>query len=438
MYNEKPNFKEMYKQKTKPMRIEPDRKWFGNVRTIDQKAMEEFNAEVMMREKDPYSYLLKKRKIDYGFLLKEGKKKIKTQMESFSTTFGPKQQRNRPKLKVDTIMQYAQAAKKAEDEYVSVKDSNLYATKMELKQQKKGTSNRKMEAGQSKRIWDELFKVIDSSDVLVLVLDARDPLGTLCGHAQSHIERNSPHKHIIYVLNKVDLIPTSVSAQWVKFLSQKHPTIAYKADITKPFGRHGLMNLLRQFENFHKDKKTISVGFIGYPNVGKSSVINTLRKKKVCKSAPIPGETKVWQYVTLSRKLYLIDSPGVVYSSENESLVDIVLKGIVRAERIKDPDFYIDPILERINHKIISKFYNIGSFKDSDDFLTQVAIKTGKMKKKAEPDLERVARMIIYDWQYGRLPHHTLPPSYEANYFQKKQKQTTIKPTDSEVKTADK
>lgn len=47
------------------------------------------------------------------------------------------------------------------------------------------------------------------------------------------------------------------------------------------------------FEQLHTDKKQISVGFIGYPNVGKSSVINTLRSKKVCNVAPIAGETKV-------------------------------------------------------------------------------------------------------------------------------------------------
>lgn len=43
----------------------------------------------------------------------------------------------------------------------------------------------------------------------------------------------------------------------------------------------------------HTDKKQISVGFIGYPNVGKSSIINTLRSKKVCNVAPLAGETKV-------------------------------------------------------------------------------------------------------------------------------------------------
>jgi len=55
------------------------------------------------------------------------------------------------------------------------------------------------------------------------------------------------------------------------------------------------------------------VGFIGFPNVGKSSVINSLKKKIVCKSAPVAGMTKVWQYINLTNRIYLIDCPGVVH-----------------------------------------------------------------------------------------------------------------------------
>ena len=420
LYNDRPNEAERHKQILKPVRIEPDRKWFGNVRTIDQKTMEAFNAETMLKEKDPYSFLLKKRKVDYGFLLREGKKKIKTQMDSYADTFGPKQQRNKPNMKFQSILEYAKLAQEAEDNYCTEKDSNLEEKKMIIRETKKETINKKMEAGQSRRIWDELYKVIDSSDVLVLVLDARDPIGTTCTRVEQHIQKNCDSKHIIYVLNKVDLVPTSVSAQWVKYLSQKYPTVAYRADMSKPFGRQGLLNLLRQFENFHKDKKNISVGFLGYPNVGKSSVINSLKQKKTCKSAPIPGETKVWQYVALTTRVYLIDCPGVVYSTENDSQIDIVLKGVVRAERIKDPDFYIEPILNKVEKHVVRKFYKIPDYTDYEDFLKKLAIKSGKMKKKAEPDIERVARMVIYDWQYGRLPHHTLPPDYNLNYFQKK------------------
>lgn len=79
----------------------------------------------------------------------------------------------------------------------------------------------------------------------------------------------------------------------MKILSKDYPTIAFHASLTNPFGKGAFIQLLRQFGALHKDKKQISVGFIGYPNVGKSSIINTLRSKKVCKVAPIPGETKV-------------------------------------------------------------------------------------------------------------------------------------------------
>ena len=57
--------------------------------------------------------------------------------------------------------------------------------------------------------------------------------------------------------------------------------LAFHSSITNPFGKGALISLLRQFALLHKDKKSISVGFIGYPNVGKSSVINTMKKKKV-------------------------------------------------------------------------------------------------------------------------------------------------------------
>lgn len=73
---------------------------------------------------------------------------------------------------------------------------------------------------------------------------------------------------------------------------------------------------------------------MGYPNVGKSSVINTLRSKKVCNVAPVPGETKVWQYITLMKRIFLIDCPGVVYSGAGDTDTDAVLKGVVRVENL--------------------------------------------------------------------------------------------------------
>jgi len=142
--------------------------------------------------------------------------------------------------------------------------------------------DKRIEAGQSRRIWVELYKVLDSSDVVCIVLDARDPEGTRCKHVEKHIRKNCPTKHLVFVLNKVDLVPTRATKKWIVYLSKIAPTIATASKIKKPFGKQSLLRLIRQFDLFHKDKKTISIGFIGYPNVGKSSVINTMKEKMVC------------------------------------------------------------------------------------------------------------------------------------------------------------
>ena len=136
-------------------------------------------------------------------------------------------------------------------------------------------------AGKSKRIWNELYKVIDSSDVVVQVLDARDPLGTRSTYIEQYLKKEKAHKHLILVLNKADLVPRWVTQKWKAILSTEYPTVAFHGPIKNPWGKGALIDLLRQFGKLHKESKQISVGFIGYPNVGKSSVINVLRGKKV-------------------------------------------------------------------------------------------------------------------------------------------------------------
>ena len=79
-------------------------------------------------------------------------------------------------------------------------------------------------------------------------------------------------------------------------------------------------------------------------------MINTLRSKKVCKAAPLAGETKVWQYVTLIKKIYLIDCPGVVYP-QNDTETDIILKGVVR-QSIKICIFNFDMLFFRFEWKM--------------------------------------------------------------------------------------
>lgn len=234
-------------------------------------------------------------------------------------------------------------------------------------------------------------------------------MGTRSKHIEDHLKKDRRHKQLIFVLNKCDLIPTWATARWVKVLSKDFPTLAFHASISNPFGKGALIQLLRQFGRLHSDKKQISVGFIGYPNVGKSSIINTLRSKKVCNVAPIPGETKVWQYITLFKRIFLIDCPGVVYPS-GDSESEIVLKGVVRIENLSFPEDFIQPILDRVKPEYITSTYGVASWEDTTDFLSQYAKNTGKLLKGAEPDLPTVSKMILHDWQKGKIPYFVCPP----------------------------
>ncbi|GAA6099261.1 nucleolar GTP-binding protein 2 isoform X2 [Tachysurus ichikawai] len=396
-------------------RVEPNIKWFANTRVIKQSSLQKFQEEMDTVKKDPYRVVMRQSKLPMSLLhgrIKAHNSKVHIlDTETFETTFGPKAQRKRPNLKVGELKELAEQAEAEAQGYVAEKDRDLVTEDSGVRDEVREEIFKK---GQSKRIWGELYKVIDSSDVVIQVLDARDPIGTRSQNIETYLKKEKPWKHLIFVLNKCDLIPTWVTKRWVAVLSQEYPTLAFHASLTNSFGKGSLIQLLRQFGKLHVDKKQISVGFIGYPNVGKSSVINTLRSKKVCNVAPIAGETKVWQYITLMRRIFLIDCPGVVYPSE-DSESDIVLKGVVQVEKIRNPEDHIGAVLERAKPEYIQKTYHIPSWSSAEDFLEKLAFRTGKLLKGGEPDMSTVSKMVLNDWQRGRIPFFVKPPGSETD-----------------------
>ncbi|NWQ89062.1 NOG2 protein, partial [Burhinus bistriatus] len=395
-------------------RVEPNIKWFGNTRVIKQSSLQKFQEEMETVMKDPYRVVMKQRKLPMSLFydrIKPHTSRVHIlDTETFETTFGPKSQRKRPNLSASDVQSLVENAEASSGAYDQGKDRDLVTEDTGVRDEAQEEIYKK---GQSKRIWGELYKVIDSSDVVVQVLDARDPMGTRSPHVESYLKKEKHWKHLIFVLNKCDLVPTWATKRWVAVLSQEYPTLAFHASLTNPFGKGAFIQLLRQFGKLHSDKKQISVGFIGYPNVGKSSVINTLRSKKVCNVAPIAGETKVWQYITLMRRIFLIDCPGVVYPS-GDTETDIVLKGVVQVEKIKSPEDHISAVLERAKPEYIRKTYKIESWKDTEDFLEKLASRTGKLLKGGEPDLQTVSKMVLNDWQRGRIPFFVKPPNAET------------------------
>jgi nuclear GTP-binding protein len=192
---------------------------------------------------------------------------------------------------------------------------------------------------------------------------------------------------------------------------------AFHASINNSFGKGSLIALLRQFSSLHSDRKQISVGMVGYPNTGKSSIINTLRKKKVCVVAPIAGETKVWQYITLMKRIYMIDCPGIVPPNQNDTDEDLLLRGSVRVENVEYPAQYIEAVLRRVQPKHLQRTYDIKEKDYENDavrFLEVLCRKSGRLLKGGEADIDGAAKMVLNDWIRGKLPWFTPPPFKEG------------------------
>ncbi|SCU92531.1 LAME_0F00364g1_1 [Lachancea meyersii CBS 8951] len=404
-------------------RVQPDRRWFGNTRVISQDALSHFREALGDTEKNNYQVLLRRNKLPMSLLdekdTQESPQAKILETESFEQTFGPKAQRKKPRMAASSLVDLAESAAEHVKEYEEKQELNSTLGLMgQSGDNEDGWSQAAKESifskGQSKRIWNELYKVIDSSDVVIHVLDARDPMGTRCKSVEEYMRKETPHKHLIYVLNKCDLVPTWVAAAWVKHLSKDRPTLAFHASITNSFGKGSLIQLLRQFSQLHKDRKQISVGFIGYPNTGKSSIINTLRKKKVCQVAPIPGETKVWQYITLMKKIFLIDCPGIVPPSAKDTEEDILFRGVVRVEHVSHPEQYIPGVLRRCQRKHLERTYEISGWKDSTDFIEILARKMGRLLKGGEPDESGVSKQVLNDFNRGKIPWFVTPPEKDA------------------------
>lgn len=192
-------------------RIQPDRRWFGNTRVIGQKQLETFRTEMAAKTADPYAVIIKQKKLPLSLLedpdakgAKRGHRAHLVQTQPFSSTFGSKQTRKRPKLIVESYEELCSKANQTGDAFAAEHAETL--TGQDGGDMRNAARDSVFEKGQSKRIWGELYKVVDSSDVIIQVLDARDPMGTRCRHLENHLKKNARHKHLLLLLNKCDLV----------------------------------------------------------------------------------------------------------------------------------------------------------------------------------------------------------------------------------------
>lgn len=309
----------------------------------------------------------------------------------------------------------------------------------------------------SRRAFDKVFKdVVETSDVVLYVLDARDPNGTRSVEVERQVmEAASDSKRLILILNKIDLIPPPVLKAWLAHLRRSFPTLALRAStpaanartfdhkaLTVKATAETLLRALKSYAHSSHLKRAISVGVIGYPNVGKSSVINALTSRLGGKGGACPvgaeaGVTTSMREVKIDNKLKLLDSPGIVFPSSGtgdkrskaEEQARLILLNAIPPKEIHDPVPAVSLLLKRLSATPdgmdrITSVYGLVPLmsKNGDlttDFLVQVARKRGRLGKGGVPNMYAAAQTVVTDWRDGRIQGWTeapeLPPSAAAD-----------------------
>lgn len=131
---------------------------------------------------------------------------------------------------------------------------------------------------------------------------------------------------------------------------------------------------------------------VGLPNVGKSSLINSLKRTRVAAVGNAPGVTRSVQEVHLDRNVKLLDSPGMVFASEESAPSIAALRNAVKVEQLEDPVAPVAGIVERVAAKQLMTTYKIPAFDGVDEFLQLVATARGKLKKVQKGVAERVGQ----------------------------------------------
>lgn len=300
---------------------------------------------------------------------------------------------------------------------------------------------------QGKRIRNNMKPIqhiFENADVLLQVLDARDPMGCRSRALEQSLLKNHPGKKLVLVINKIDLVPIEVATRWQAVLSREYPTVLFKSNLQRQdthlsaqnlhkkmfeeqtekveeivqyanaFGAQRLFELIKNYSRGDGGKVgKVTVGVFGYPNVGKSSVINSLSRRRAAGVSSRPGHTKAMQEIDIDSKVTLIDSPGVVMTDEDE--VTLLLRNTIKAEDVVDVVKAIDEILKRVQKEEMLKVFKIADFAGSTEFLVNVALRTGKLKKGGVPNLEEAARVVIKEWNEGKIKYYVPPPTMAGN-----------------------
>ncbi|KAF9268288.1 hypothetical protein L218DRAFT_893232 [Marasmius fiardii PR-910] len=293
-----------------------------------------------------------------------------------------------------------------------------------------------------------LQSVLDQADGVIQILEARDPLSFRSNDLEEVLA--SKGKRLLLLLNKIDVAPREAVKAWSFMLRKEHPTLLFRSATaflpdnpripvdTKgkrkaselfedAVGMEGVLKRLGEWAKQKKNGQPFVVAVLGVVNVGKSSFVNSILKKA---ALPIyspssrstgPTTTVLPQEVIVEIdgcSIRIIDTPGFAWEFDktaddaaNLRCHDILIRNRGRIDRLKDPSPPVAEIVARSNSEDLMLLYGLPAFPkgDVDAFLSGVARAQQLVKKRGTLDIAGATRMILRDWNVGKLRYYSIP-----------------------------
>ncbi len=200
-------------------------------------------------------------------------------------------------------------------------------------------------------VWKQLWRVVEKCDLLLQIVDARNPFFYYSSDLEKYIKEMGDNKQYILLINKADYLTEELRQHWSDYFNEQGVAHIFfsaldsqavidnddeeelqttKISSANLFNRADLLGFLQNaVEQYNKKDDRLNIGMVGYPNVGKSSVINVLCGRKRVGVAAMPGKTKHFQTLNIEGGICLCDCPGLVFPSFTNSKAEMMLCGVL-------------------------------------------------------------------------------------------------------------
>jgi len=270
--------------------------------------------------------------------------------------------------------------------------------------------------GHMKKTKDLLQENIKLVNIIIEVIDARIPIAS----KNPDFDQLFRDKKRLIVLNKYDLADPNMNKMWEEYYKSKGwSCVLYNSTNNKELRKldnaiaDASKEILERYKKRGLINRRIKAMIVGIPNVGKSTLINSLAKKKSAKTGNMPGVTKGKQWINLAGNIDLLDTPGILWPKfeDEEGALNLAFTGAIKDETLVLEEIalkFVEKMIKMNKVNSILEKYNIEQGEKSLDILDNIAFKKGYLINNSEIDYLRVANLLLNDFRSGKLGNITL------------------------------